>query len=305
MPASSAVVNTTLTNFGQGYENDKAESLADFIAPQVATGVASGQYVRYSDKNAFQVYETNRAIGGSRTRIEFSKDDPFFNCQPQGLEIALDDHERNMAPAGILNVQQAKIRTLVNNAKTSHEHKVFAAIKAGATAVSGVGVWSNAANSPIEDIDAQIEAIATETGQMPNRIAIGLGMWRVLKNHAKVLSRQAGVTDKALTYSGLASMLLNPDIEIRVGIMSRDTAKFGKAKTAENIIGGEMYIFVGNDTPDQYDPSFAKTFGVETTMLTAVKEYRDDNAVSDVYPIDWDEDIKVTAPASGRRITLS
>lgn len=304
MPASAASFNTTLTNYAQGFSQDRASSLANFIAPVVATGVAHSQFKKYDEKNAFQIYDTNRALGGNRRRIEFDATDPYFNCTPQGLEVPVDDHERKMAGPGEANMVQGKIRTVVDASHLSHELKVFDAVKAAKSATGGIGVWSNASNDPIDDIDSQIEAISTATGMMPNRMVIGIGAWRVLKNHAKVLSRVSGINTK-VDLSVIGGMFLNPNLDIRIGVMSRDTTKFGATKNATEIVGGEVFIFIGTDTPTQYDPSFAKTFSVDGSLIGAVKEYREERAASDIYAVDWSEDIQVVAASAGRRITLS
>ena len=306
MPASAATINTTLTNYAQGFSQDRANTLASFIAPVVPTGVAHSQFKRYSEKNDFVTYDTSRAIGGERRRIDFAADDPFFNCTPQGLEVTIDDHERELAGPNRVNLEQAKIRTVIDACHRSHEAKVFAAIKAAKAATGSVGVWSNPANNdPIDEIDAEIEAIVNATGTMPNRMVIGLAAWRAIKRHSKVIARQPGAKVVTLDTSILGGMLLNPDIEIRVGVMSRDQAKTGAAANKANIVGAEVFIFIGTDTPTQYDASFAKTFSVDGSLIGAVKEYRAERNASDVYAVDWSEDIQVVAPAAGRRITLS
>jgi hypothetical protein len=305
MSASAATINRHLTNFASGLAQDRAASLANFIAPVVPTGLAHGQYKRYSSKNDFQALNTSRAVGGTRKRIEFGADDPFFNCLPQGLETTIDDHERQLAGENVGNLQEAKIRNLVGAAVHSHEAKVFQAIKDAKAATGGLGVWSNSANDPVAEMDAEIEAIAIATGRMPNRIVFGIGAWRVFRNHAKVLARQPGADLIGVSAEQAARMTLNPGIEIRVGILSTDAAKFGAAKNATNIVGGEVFIFYASDAPDQYDASFAKTFATRAGMVDAVREYRDDRAASDVFYLDWSEDIQVVAAECGRRITLS
>ena len=296
----------TLTNYAQGHAQDHSSALADFIAPRVPTGTASGQFKKFDDKNAFQTYETERAIGGARKRIEFDAEDAYYNCRPNGLEIAIDDHERELAGEGDqLGLEEAKTRTLVSTGINSHEAKVFASVKAAKAATGGVGVWSNAANDPIAEIDAEIEAIATETGMMPNRIVIGLGAWKVIRNHAKVIERQPGAAVVGATTSMISQMLINPGVEIRVGLLSRDTTKFGKAKDAVNIVGGEVFIFIGSDAPTAYDPSFAKTFETKSGGVDSVKMYRAESNVSDMVAVDWSEDVQVTSGVAGRRITLS
>lgn len=304
MPAST--VNQTLTNYARGIAQDRASALANFIAPIVITGVAQGQFKRFSDKNAFQAFETDRAIGGPARRVDFAADDPSFNCRPQALEIPIDDHERDQAgDSDPLSLEQAKIETLVSSATVSHEAKVLSLVRASVSATGGLGVWSSDTVDPVEELDSLIEAIANDIGQMPNRIAFGLGAWRVFRNHPKVLSRQPGAALIGVNNSQASQMLLNPGIEIRVGTLGRDTAKFGKAKSATNIIGADIFVFFGSDNPTTYDASFAKTFITRGGGVDAVRQYRDEKARSDIYAVDWSEDIQVVSPICGRRLTIS
>jgi len=308
MPASAATRNAHLSNYASGVSQDRMSALAEFIAPVVPTGIAHGQYKQFNEKNDFQIYDTNRAIGGPRNRIEFLASDPYFNATPQGLETTIDDHERDLAgERGLGRLQEAKISNLIGACHHSHEKKVFDLIKAGKAATGSIGVWSTVDGSvePIDEIDSQIEAIATEIGRMPNRIVFGLGAWRVFRNHPRVINRTSGVTEKGVSTGMAASMLLNPSMEIRVGVLSADSKKMGAAKTATNIVGAEVFIFYADDSPTQYDPSFAKTFSVDAGMIDSVREYREERNASDIYYVDWSEDIKVTSAASGRRITLS
>ena len=306
MSASSATISRYLSNFASGLSQDRSNSLANFIAPVVATGLAHGQYKKYDGKNDFQILDTSRAVGGTRKRIEFSATDPFFNCVPQGLETTIDDYERQLAgETGIGALQESRVRNLVNAAILSHEKKVFDLVKASKTATGGIGVWSVATNDPVSEIDSQIEAIATLTGRMPNRMVFGLGAWRIFRNHTLVIKRQPGADLVGITTDQAARMSINPQIEVRVGILSSDTTKFGAAKNAVNIIGGEVFLFYAADAPDQMDASFAKTFSTKTGMIDAVREYREERAASDIFFVDWSEEVQVVAPECGSRITLS
>ena len=308
MPAKASIVNQTLTNYARGVAIDKTSKLASFIAPAVPTGSASGQYKAFSDKNAFAVYNTARAVGGARTRIEFDATDAFYNCRPNGLEIAIDDHERDQSGSndtGGLQLERAKIDTLISSQAISHELSVFAKVRASVAATGGVGVWSNAANDPIAELDQLIQDISDNIARMPNRMVIGLSAWRVLKNHAKVIARQPGNANIGVTLQQLSAMLLNPQMDIRIGTLPYDTTKSGKAAANANIVGGEVWLFYGEENPSVYDPSFAKTFRIDRSGVDTVKEYREENSSSDVYAVDWTEDVQITATAAGRRVTLS
>ncbi len=303
---NAGTVNAVLTNYAAGIAQDSASAIAEFIAPSVPTGAQHGQFKKFDEANAFRVYNTARAVGGARTRIEFNASDAFFNCKPQSLEIAIDDSERDPGADPLL-IEQAKIRTLVANTQIGHEKKVIDLIKSAKAATSGKGGWSGSSNTEkdvVDEIDEQIMAILTDTGIMPNRMVLGIGAWRIIKNHPTVLARLGDSRTKSATMTEFASMLLNPAMEIKVTSLTASPNKPGKDGKTQ-IVGNDVFIFCASTNPTQYDPSFAKTFMPSTTPITAVRQYRDEGRVSDVFCTDWSEDIQIVSTLCGRRITAS
>jgi hypothetical protein len=299
---SSSKYNVTLTNYARGLSQDISATLANFLAPEVVVPAATGQYKNFDDKNTFQVIDTSRAVGGPAKRLEFASSDPTYNCLPQALEIAIDDHERDEAGEGDpLRLEEAKTQTLVSSAVTSHEAKVFAAL----TALAAAANITLASDDPIAKLDEQIEALATDTGRMPNRLVIGLPLWNKLRNNAKVIARFPGAASIGVSMAQFSSLLLNPSIDIRVGILARDTAKLGLTKANVNIVGQQLVIFHANASPTLYDPSFMKTFRLRRGGVDVVRTYRDDAARSDILAVDWSEDIRVTSPVCARKLTAS
>jgi len=305
MGSSSATRNAHLSNYGFGIYQDLRSALAEFISPRVGTGLSSGQYKSYNAKNAFQVYETLRALGGPNTRIQFAADDPFFNCRPRGLEIGIDDSERTKAGAdNQRSLEEARVKTLVSTTILSHEKVVFD--KANAiTAVVGAGVWSNDEVDPIAEINAELTAIVNRTGMIPNRMVLGLGAWNVLREHPLVKARLVGGEVSELSLDKFKTLLLFPGIEVRIGVLSRDTTKFGKDKAAVNIVGASLLMFFGQDSPNEFDPSFMKTFMPTAGAIDSVMQYRGESNNSDFFKTNWEDDIQVISTLLGSRIALS
>jgi hypothetical protein len=297
---SSSKFNVTLTNYARGLAQDISASLATFIAPEVVVAAATGQYKSFDDKNTFQVIDTSRAVGGPAKRLEFAASDPTYNCLPQALEIAIDDHERDEAGQNDpLRLEEAKTQTLVSSAITSHEAKVFGIVSA-LPATAGI---SFGGDDPVAVIDNEIQALATDTGRMPNRVVIGLPFWNLLRHDPQIISRFPGAASVGVSMTQFASLLLNPSIDIRVGILARDTAKLGATKANVNIVGQQMIIFHANASPTLYDPSFMKTFRLRRGGVDVVRTYREDSARSDILAVDWSEDIRVTSSVCARKIT--
>lgn len=299
---SSSKFNVTLTNYARGLAQDISASLANFLAPEVVVTAATGQYKSFDDKNTFQVVDTARAVGGPAKRLEFAATDPTYNCLPQALEIAIDDHERDEAgESDPLRLEEAKTQTLVSSAVTSHEVKVFAKLADLAAAANIV----LASDDPIAKIDDHIEALARDTGRMPNRLVIGLPLWNKLRNSPQVIARFPGAVSVGVSMAQFSSLLLNPSIDVRVGILSKDTAKLGVAKNTVNIVGLQLVIFHASQSPTIYDPSFMKTFRLRRGGVDVVRTYRDDSARSDILAVDWSEDIRVTSSVCARKLTAS
>ena len=90
-----------------------------------------------------------------------------------------------------------------------------------------------------------------------------------------------------------------------MGKISQLARELGKAKNAVNVVGGEVFVFVGSANPTRYDPSFAKTFSIGGSSVEDVYTYRDDSCRSDILAVDWSEDVQVVSAACAKRITLS
>jgi hypothetical protein len=309
---SEASVNPTLTNYASGVLNDLQSATADFLAPQVQVPATIGQYKAYDDKNAFQVHDTSRGVGGPARRIFMDVSEPTYNCLPQALEITIDDSERDAA--GTLNpldLEQAKVKTLVQSSVLSHERHVITTVNAAVTAngdtIGGgvMGTWSAAGTDPVVQIDYLIEAIAKATGQLPNSILMGMTAWRRFRNNAKVIEKQPGAALIGLNQGQASAMLINPSTDIRLSTMAYDTTKEGKTRSQAFVNGDDVYIFVRSASPTIYDPSALKTFAGGRGGVSAVREYRDESSRSDIYAVDWSRDVKVTSAISIERITTS
>lgn len=302
---SEASVNPTLTNYASGVLNDLQSATADFLAPQVQVPATIGQYKAYDDKNAFQTYDTSRGVGGPARRIFMDVSEPTYNCLPQALEITIDDSERDAAGTiNPLDLEQAKVKTLVQSSVLSHEKHVYS-VADDVSAVGGVGVWGTDTNDPVDELDAQIEAIAKDTGQMPNAILMGMTAWRRFRSNAKVVAKQPGAALIGLNAGQASAMLVNSAIDIRIATMAYDTTKQGKTRSNSFVNGDDVYIFNRSATPTIYDPSAFKTFVGGRGGVTAVREYRDESSRSDVYAVDWSRDVKLTSAISVKRITTS
>jgi len=308
--AASATINYTLTAFAQGHMNDlrAARQIVDALCPTVQVTGASGQFKKFSDENSFQVYVTDRGLGGTARRIEFSATDGSFNCKPQALEVTVDNHERDLAAASGLApelLDQGKIKGLLGGVALSHVNKIVTFVDANTTPVAGRGEWSNPDIDPIDQLDEQLELLVTACGSASFiTLTMGAGTWRALRNHPKVKARAAGVKVGGITVDDLRGLLMFP-VNVVVGVLSKKTTKPGGANSKAQVLADVAYLSYSVPNPTIYDPSPFKCFTTGENNIEAVRTYRDESARSDVHAVDWSEDPQAVSSIAIRKLAIT
>ena len=163
----AATLNYQLTAYAQGLWNDIGDvvAVAERLAPTTPVPGAVGQFKKFDDKNSFLPEKTTRATGADPVVLKFNATDDSFSCQPQALEVRVDKEEEQAA--GTLGgevandlLDQGKIKALLNKVALSHVKDVCDYVLANTTAIAGQGNWSNPDIDPIDQLNAQLLAIA-------------------------------------------------------------------------------------------------------------------------------------------------
>lgn len=309
--ASTATINQVLTAYAQGHANDlmQAEVIANTLCPRVSVTAASGGYKIFSDLNSFQVYNTRRGLGGSAVRIEFDATDGTYSCTPHALEVTVDDFEREQAESSGLAaalVDQGKIKALLNATNLSYAKRVVDAVVAAITPEANTGNWSNADIDPVDQIDAQLETLATNVGSTSGISAVmGLDSWRIFRSHPKVKARCSGVQVAGISIEQARGLFMLP-VNLVVGVLSYDANKLGQAtRDKKQVLKGNVILTFSVANPTVYDPSAFKCFTTGSANVAAVRTYREDGARSDVHAIDWSEDIRQTSTLAVKRLAIT
>jgi hypothetical protein len=92
-------------------------------------------------------------------------------------------------------------------------------------------------------------------------------------------------------------MLLAIPMEIRIGGGALYTDAGGSTNN--------VFLFYGQDSPGQQDPSFIKTFVRNPNRFTNMRMYREDKIRSDVYYIDWSQLRVITGAGIVSRIQVT
>lgn len=308
---STATISVVLTAYAQGHANDLMASMdvANTICPRVPVTGASGQFKKFDDSNSFQVYNTQRGLGGSARRIEFAATDGTFNCKPHALEVTVDDAEREAAGSSALAgalLDQGKIRSLISSTALSYAKRVVDYAVANTTAVSDRGNWTTDSIDPVDQVDEQLELLSTNCGSTSGiSVVMGLSAWRRFRSHPKVKARCTGVQVAGINLEQARGLFMIP-VKIVVGALSYDAAKLGQStRDKRQVVGDNVFLVLSMPSPTPMDASAFKCFTTGDGNIESVRTYRDESARSDVHALDWSEDIQSTSTIAVRRLAIT
>lgn len=297
--AQRRVIDPILTNVVQGYIHPEHIGMALF--PRVPVTVSGGKIIEF-DKKAFRLYSTLRAPGTATKRVQFGYDGKPFALENHALEAPVPrEHQRdaNIVPGidlatrainGVMRVeslalekQQADLARNVASYDANHRQTL-----------AGTDQWSDYANSdPIKDVDDAKEAIRSYTGVYPNTMEISAAVFKVVKEHPKILEKIKYSQRGVVTAEILASVFDIPKVVIGKAI------GFDDADAPIDIWGKDVVLaYVPPNPSGMEEPSYGYTYTMEGHPLVE-QPYWENQSKSWIYGTAYERAPVVSGIASG------
>jgi hypothetical protein len=302
---------STLTNYAFEIAPETQDATALFLAPEVTTGIYTGYYKDFGDKQMYQApTNARRGIGQKAQRLTFDVADKKFNLDAYGLDIPVDDQERKQAASLDPELlERQKIRYLIKQANNIHAKSVIDLAKSSTSYDSDTTISPLVSTSttiqPTKYVDNAMQKLADKVGRLPNKVLMSVGAWNKIRNNQLLIQRLVGLSIAGVTVDQMKSLFLNPNCDVMVSAFVLDTLKPGAASNKSNYLGNDVWVFYADANPSPYDMSFMKTFRLDERGVSAVYQERDWEARSDVFLLDWYEEILVTGSALVERIQVT
>lgn len=194
-PNQARIVDPVLSTIAQGYQN--SEMIASYLFPTVPVSARGGKIIQFG-KEAFMLYQTQRAPGENTRRVRFGYAGAPYSLADFSLEGVVPQEVQEEAAAGpgidlgagaigdvsaimLLGLEKASADLARNPGNYGASNKLV---------LSGSDQWSDfTVSDPIDDIEAAKEQVRAATGKRPNTITLGAQVFSKLKNHPKVIER--------------------------------------------------------------------------------------------------------------------
>lgn len=264
MPLVSEVLfDELLTGISLQYQPAQGGYLADIVGPPVPVRLESASYWKY-DLSRFDTPEAKRAPRSEYNRVEWSVTRDSYTAEEYGLEIPIDDRERENAVAPLdPDMDSTEIVTdmvLNNREKRWADLVTDTAVITQNTTLSGVDQWSDFTSGSSDPIGVAATArntVFAATGYRPNVLLLGNNVFEKLIQHPAILER-IQFSERAIVTRQILAALFQVD-EVVIGGVLRRSSVAGATDTLTDVWGNNALFFYSERRPSLKRASFAYT----------------------------------------------
>lgn len=284
MPLQSQVhIDRPLSNFAVEYRNEKL--IAPMVCPWVPVNNKSDLYITYTKKDRFTVPNTIRGPKAEANEVDWTASNDSYACVDHALREFLPDTLIANADPGV------DPRRRTNNFVTDLlllDYELFISkltttySNYGAnyrTQLSGGDRWEVYATSdPIGVVETGKAACFME----PNKMWMGIEVWRKLKHHPQILDRISGGStnaNPAMVTPTLVAELFEID-ELIIGRAKYNTANKGQSESFSYVWGKDVVLAYVENQPSLDGLSAFKSFRWNQLTTNAgfqTRTYRDES----------------------------
>lgn len=297
--AQRRVIDPILSTVVQGYAHP--EHIGMNLFPRVPVNISGGKIIEFG-KEAFKLYSTARAPGTAFKRMQFGYEGKPFALENHGLEAPVPrEHQRDAQNVPGIDLATRAINGVmrVNSLILENSQAQLARNAAGydanhKLALSGSDQWSDYAKSnPVGDVDDAKEAIRSSTGVYPNVLEISAKVFKVLKEHPKILEKIKYTERGIVTAELLAAVFDIPKVIIGKAI------GFDDAGQSIDIWGKDVVLaYVPSSPSGQEEPSYGYTYTMEGHP-NVEQPYWEDQSKSWIYGVGYERAPVLSGIASG------
>ena len=292
-PGQARVVDPILSEHARGYI--QPELVGRSLFPLAPVPMYGGKIIQF-DKSAFRLVNSQRAPGTATKRIQFGYQGDPYAIVPNALEASVPrELMRDASVVPGIDLGTRSINTVLKVLNLGHEVSCANIARnadsydAGHTlALSGTSVWSNAASTPLEDVQNGREAIRASIGVYPNTALVSAKAMKNLRNNAEIINRIKYTSRDSVTTDILSNLWEIKNVVVGQAVSADAvTDAFGDVWGPDVLLAYVAPSGGGDASANAEEPSYAYTYLIEG-MPMVEQPYWDANTKSWVYGVSYD-----------------
>jgi len=276
--SEARVVDPILTNHARGYIHPNR--VAHLLFPHIPVTVRGGRRIEFN-KESFKLYQTLRAPGADRKKVQFGFLGKKFALEQHNLVGLLPTEVRQEAAVvpGIDMGRQA-VESVQDIISLGKEHQAATLARDAATydanhkvTLAGTDQWDDPASDPKADVKVAREAIRGSIGMEPNTMILGPKVYRHLDDHPKLLEKFKYTSSESVTTAMLARYFDIEKVEVGKAIYADDNDDFVDVWGLDVVLA----FVAPQGAQRQQAPSYGYTYQLQGHPAVAPAEWEKDN----------------------------
>jgi hypothetical protein len=206
-----------LTDYSYALAMDDANFVAGAASSRITVMQESGKFNVYPPGYFWRDEAQVRPLGGRPVQVAYAIEDGNYSAEEWALEHVIDDRTRRNA-RNQTTLDRNAVRLLTGKQLIRADRMwVDQFFKTGVWGMEVDGVaanpgvdqflrWSDAASTPISDIEDYKDLIRAATGMEPNTLILGSNVRKALKNHPEFIERTKYTSSAAITNAIMAAL---------------------------------------------------------------------------------------------------
>lgn len=314
-------VNAPLSSVSVAYLQSAKRFIATQVFPKVPVQKQSDLYWKYSKSDWLRTDAAKRAPSTESPGVGWNMDTDSYFAHVYAVHKDIDDQLRANADSNFkLDSDATKFITgqLLLKRDIDWAAKYF---KTGVWGTEYTGVssapsgtqflqWDQSSSDPLHDTTNWFESFDELTGYMPNKLIVGVDVWKALKNHPAILDRikytQRGVVTEELVaaFFGVDKFIVARARQATGNQINDASAQDAAATYARVVNKKAALLCYAPDSPSLLTPSAGYTFtwngySAGNQEGLRVKNFRLERIASDRVEAEMTYDMKVVSTDCG------
>ena len=262
---SAQVIDPILSTHARGYRN--AEYIGHLLFPRVTIPNRSMHVLKFG-KEAFRKYNTRRAPGAEKVRIQYGYAAESVALDQYALEAMVPvEHQEAAEQVPGIDLASGAINMVLDVTDLGLEYDLASLARDPAkyadsnkVELTGKQRWSDPTSDPLKDIDEAKDAIRRRIGRYPNVLTLGPTAFKALKRHPKIKEQFKYTSSQSITAQMLAAYFDLDQVIVGKAVFLPETS--GENDDAQDVWGDDAIL--------SYVPQAGATFQVPAFGYTYV-----------------------------------
>jgi hypothetical protein len=215
-------IDAVLTNLSIAYANEQDNFVASKVFPTVPVSKQSDLYFTYSQADFYRDQMRVRADGTESAGSGYGLSTGTYSSQVWALHKDIGDQVRSNSDAP-LDPDMDATRFLTHAMMIRQERDW--ATKFFNTGIWGTDstpstLWSASGSTPIDDIQAGVNTVLTNTGYLPNTLVMSYAVYKSLRNHSTIVDRYKYTSADSITPELIGKVVDVPRVLVMKGVFN-------------------------------------------------------------------------------------